>query len=147
LSAWQVTMCTVLQQHLNRLTNGYDNDSAHGETTGTTRSGTPSTAIYHHHHRPSSPTRLSMQPTYSYLQDPSSLKRPGNETKESTAIITLIKMFNLHSWCLWPENFCSCTSVPLPHSSWLWGIQDFFQESINLHATTLWEKGEAWNLI
>jgi hypothetical protein len=64
-------MCTVLQQHLNRMTNGYNpTDPAAGA-----RSETPSTAIYHHH-RMGSPARLTPQPVYSYLQDPLSLKRP-----------------------------------------------------------------------
>ena len=69
-------MCTVLQQHLNRMTNGYNpNDPAPGGSATGARSDTPSTAVYHHH-RMGSPARLTPQPMYSYLQDPLSLKRP-----------------------------------------------------------------------
>ena len=67
-------MCTVLQQHLNRMTNGYSPSEATPGGSGV-RTDTPSTAIYHHH-RMGSPARLTPQPVYSYLQDPLTLKRP-----------------------------------------------------------------------
>ncbi len=67
-------MCTVLQQHLNRMTNGF-NPTPGGSGGGDGRSDTPSTGIYHHH-RMGSPARSTPQPVYSYLQDPLSLKRP-----------------------------------------------------------------------
>ena len=61
-------MCTVLQQHLNRVANGYDTyDGPRG------RSITPSANLYHHH-RPLSPPRYTPTPIYSYLQDPLTLK-------------------------------------------------------------------------
>ena len=67
-------MCTVLQQHLNRMINGF-NPTPGGSGGGDGRSDTPSTGIYHHH-RMGSPARSTPQPVYSYLQDPLSLKRP-----------------------------------------------------------------------
>lgn len=67
-------MCTVLQQHLNRMTNGYNSGDPTPGGSGA-RSDTPSTGIYHHH-RVGSPVRLTPQPVYSYLQDNIALKRP-----------------------------------------------------------------------
>lgn len=67
-------MCTVLQQHLS---SDYDKDSSQGDSS-ITRSGTPSTSIFHHQR-----TSCVSQPTYSYLQDPSGLKRPGETVKAS----------------------------------------------------------------
>ena len=64
-------MCTVLQQHLNRVTNGF-NPADRGQGS---RPDTSNPALYHHN-RVGSPARLTPQPMYSYIQDPLSLKRP-----------------------------------------------------------------------
>ncbi len=67
-------MCTVLQQHLNRLANGYGTLNSSDTYDGPRgRSITPGANIYHHHRAPS-PVRYTPTPIYSYLQDPLTLK-------------------------------------------------------------------------
>jgi hypothetical protein len=67
-------MCTVLQQHLNRLANGYgtlNSTDTYDPPRG--RSITPGGNIYHHH-RTLSPVGFTPTPVYSYLQDSLTLK-------------------------------------------------------------------------
>lgn len=68
-------MCTVLQQHLNKLANGYHlgSDTYDGPRG---RSVTPGSTLYQQQQRIPSPVRLTPTPIYSYLQDSLTLKRP-----------------------------------------------------------------------
>ena len=67
-------MCTVLQQHLNRVANGYgtlNSSDSYDHPRG--RSTTPGGNIYHQN-RTLSPVRFTPTPIYSYLQDSLTLK-------------------------------------------------------------------------
>ena len=67
-------MCTVLQQHLNRVANGYGTLNSTDTYDGPRgRSTTPGANIYHHN-RTLSPVRFTPTPIYSYLQDSLTLK-------------------------------------------------------------------------